>query len=341
MAAKKAWQTIRKNRKMKSGKSSRSLLEVGLSKVSEPRIVSVRTNYGKHIIHQFDKTPSTIACGPFWELRWAFGCPFDCAYCYLRGTSRGNMRPRYVDIQHVLKALDYVFADRHFNRGKPVIFNSGELADSWMNPESMIKIADKFEEQNKHKLLTLTKFGVKNTMVQMLSERFHKQTIVAFSVNATKVAKLYESLAPPPMSRIEAASLLASQGYDVRIRLDPIFPIADWKKHYEDVVYSIFSNFQPNRIILGTPRGLQKTIIFARKAKVDLSWIRYLEKKETGWGWKLPYRTRFEVYQFFYDKILALGFPKDKISMCKETLGMWKAMKLEYTPFTCNCYGRG
>lgn len=340
-AAKKAWQTIRSNRRMKLAESSKTLLEVGVLRISEPSLVSVRTTYGKRIIHQFNKTPSTIACGPFWELRWAFGCPFDCAYCYLRGTSRGNMRPRYVNIKHVLKALEYVFADDRFNNGKPAIFNSGELADSWMNPQNMIQIVDKFEEQNKHKLLTLTKFGVNNSMVRMLLERFHKQTITAFSINATKVAQLYETSAPPPMSRVEAASRLASRGYDVRVRIDPIFPINNWQKHYEDILYSMFSNFEPNRIILGTPRGLQKTILFAKKAGVDLSWIRYLEKKQTGWGWKLPFEIRFEIYQFFYDKLLALGFSKDKISMCKETLAMWKAMKLEYTPFTCNCYGRG
>jgi len=340
-AAKKAWETIRRNKRMNAAQSSKTLLDVGISKISEPKLVSVRTKYGRRIIHQFDKTPSTIACGPFWELRWAFGCPFDCAYCYLRGTMRGKMRPRYVNMRHVFKALDSVFADERFNDGKTALFNSGELADSWMNPQIMIQIADKFEEQNKHKLLTLTKFGSKNSMVRALSEHFHKQTVVAFSINAIKVAQLYERGAPSPMSRIDAASQLATSGYDVRIRFDPIFPVDDWEKEYENIVYSVLSNFEPKRIILGTPRGLQKTIIFGKKAGIDLSWVKYLEKKETGWGWKLPFKTRLRIYQFFYDKLSALGFPENRISMCKETVAMWKAMNLGYTPFTCNCYGRG
>ena len=340
-AARKAWQTIRKRRRKEATQSSGTLSETGFFKVSEPKLASVRTGYGKYIIHQFNKTPSTIACGPFWELRWAFGCPLNCDYCYLRGTSRGNMKPRYVKIDHVLQALDQVFADESFNEGKPAIFNSGELADSWMNPSNMIQIVDKFEEQRKHRLLMLTKLGSNNEMVRLLSEKLRSQTIAAFSINAERVAQTYERLAAAPSSRIEAASRLSKTGYDIRIRIDPIFPITDWQKHYEDVIYSIFAEFEPNRVILGTPRGLRKTIFFARKAGVDLSWIDFLEKKETGWGWKLPFETRFEIYQFMYEKLLALGFDKNKISMCKETLQMWERMGLNYTPFTCNCYGRG
>jgi len=320
---------------------TKPLVEVGVSKINEPSLESVRTDFGKQIIHRFDKTPGSIACGPFWELRWAFGCPFDCAYCYLRGTSRGRMQPRYINAEYILKALDYVFNDSQFNQGKPTIFNSGELADSWMNPQIMIKIVRKFEEQNKHKLLTLTKFGSQNQMVSLLTEHSYKQTIAAFSINSTKVAELYEKSASPPISRIEAASRLSASGYDVRVRIDPIFPIDKWKNHYEDIVFSMFAKFEPNRIVLGTPRGLQKTMIFAKKANLDLSWIGFLEKKETGWGWKMPFELRLEIYRFFYEKLLGLGYSKDKISLCKENVEMWKALGLEYTPLTCNCYGKG
>lgn len=340
-AAKKAWKTIRNKKMEKSARFSKKLLEPGLVKASEPEIITIRTKSGSRIVHRFDKTPSSIACGPFWELRWAFGCPFDCAYCYLRGTMRGKMKPRFLNIQHVLQALQCAFSDSRFNNGNPTIFNTGELADSWMHPPNMIRIIEKFEDQQKHKVLTLTKFGADNPMLEKLKERFYNQTIAGFSINADKAALLYEKSAPSPKSRIEAASQLSRFGYDVRVRIDPIIPINEWKEQYQDLVYSILAKFEPNRIILGTPRGLRKTIIFGKKAGVDLSWTKYLEKKETGWGWKLPFEIRHEVYRFLYDKLLALGFQSQKISMCKETLEMWEAMGLDYEPFTCNCYGKG
>ena len=45
------------------------------------------------IVTRFDKTPlpiesSNVVCPHFLELKWAYGCPFDCAWCYLKGTFR-------------------------------------------------------------------------------------------------------------------------------------------------------------------------------------------------------------------------------------------------------------
>lgn len=153
-----------------------------------PQEVS-RKSYSEKVIRPFHKVPPDIACGRFWELRWAFGCPLGCAYCYLIGTYKGKISPpRYVKIDHVLKALDEIFSDESFNDGKPALINSGELADSLMNPSFMEKIADKFEEQNKHKLLILTKFGTRNILP--LVRRAREQVICAWSINAPKVAVL-------------------------------------------------------------------------------------------------------------------------------------------------------
>lgn len=311
--------------------------DYGLIKIGEPRIGGVRTSYGKGIIKQFDKTPSSIVCGRFWELRWAFGCPFNCAYCYLRGTTRGNMRPRYVPVEDVLHALDAVFNDSSFNDGLPAIFNSGELSDSLMNPKLMAQIVDKFETQNKHKLFLLTK----SNFVDFLLEKPRKQTIVAWSMNPPEVAKRYEDRTAPPEKRIEAARAVQETGYDTRIRIDPIFPIEGWRDHYQSFLYLILSNFTPNRIILGTPRGLHKTIIFAQKAGVDMSWTNYFAPEDTGWGKKLSFEQREEIYSFFYSKLDALGYDISKVSMCKETPSMWEALGRPFSPFTCACYGKG
>jgi len=274
------------------------------------------------IIVPFNKTPRDIVCPHFWELRWAFGCPFDCAYCYLQGTGRGNKTPRYRPITKVIRAIDRAFKDEYFLKN-PSIFNSGELSDSLMNPSYMRQIADFFETQNKHKLLLLTKFA----KVEWLTKEPRKQTIASFSLNATEVWKRWEKRTPSPQQRIVAAKELVESGYEVRIRIDPIFPIENWKTHYEDLIYSLFSGLttDPERITLGTPRGLAKTLMFAK----DKSWekIAFTDKPErTGWGKKAPTPLRKEIYIFFYDKLAKLGFDKSKVAMCKETRSMWKEL---------------
>ena len=339
-AALKAWATI-KRKKRESGGRGVKPIEVFISprlitSLGHPELNSAfETNeesFGNGLVKLFHKTPEDIVCGKFWELRWAFGCPLDCSYCYLRGTMRGRMQPSFVKPEYVIAALDQAF-----QRIKtPSLFNSGELSDSLMNPALMSKIADRFEEQDKHKLVTLSKFGPK--AVGFLLEKPRKQVICAWSLNPPEVAKRWERAAASPDRRIDAASLVAEAGYDIRIRIDPIFPIEDWKTHYGDLLYAIFSAFEPTRIILGTPRGLWKTIKYAKAAGVDMSWSSYFNE-DSGWGKKLDFQQRKEIYTWFYDSLSSLGFDSHRVTMCKETTGMWDSLSLKYLPLTCQCYG--
>ena len=305
-----------------------------LSVIAQPeRDRAYGTKEHPHILYYFRKTPKSIVCPHFWELRWAYGCPYDCAYCYLQGTFYGNKSPRYVKLNEVLATLDYAFKDETL---EPSVFNSGELADSLMNPKRMEKIADKFEEQQKHKLLLLTKGVHDLSKIDFLLKKPRKQTILSLSMNAHIVWNLWEHRTPSLEKRIEIAKKATETGYEVRMRIDPIFPIENWKLHYQNLIYTIFSEMpqEPDRFTLGTPRGLAKTLRFAK----DKSWekIAFTDCPEhTGWGKKPPKSIRKEIYLFFYDKLRNLGFDKSRIAMCKETRSMWKELGLN--PYLCKC----
>ncbi len=339
-AALKAWRTIKRKKRETASQGIRRLQEfvppASIGSLNHPEVTVLEEtreeSFGKGIVKLFQKTPEDIVCGKFWELRWAFGCPLDCNYCYLRGTMRGRMRPSFVKTEHVLAALDEAFA----NIRTPSLFNSGELSDSLMNPLLMSKIADKFEAQERHKLVTLSKFGPK--AVGFLLERPRKQLVCAWSINAPEVAKRWERAAPTPEKRLEAAALASEAGYDVRVRIDPIFPISHWKNHYESLLHMILDAFEPKRIILGTPRGLWKTVKYARASGIDMSWTHYFSE-DSGWGKKLAFEQRIEMYSCFYDKLSSMGYDSKNVTMCKETVPMWDTLRRDYVPLTCQCYG--
>ncbi len=305
-----------------------------MAKVEHPELdTKTPEKFANGIVSLFHKMPSDIACGKFWELRWAYGCPLDCNYCYLRGTMKGKMKPSPLKSKHVLNAIGEAFA----NIKTPSIFNTGELSDSLMYPTLMEKIVDRFEEQSKHKVALLSKMGIR--YIDFLLKKLRKQTICSWSINALPVAKRWEKSAADPHERIDAASMVSSTGYDTRIRIDPIFPIFEWKKHYDEIIDYLFSKFDPQRIILGTPRGLWKTIKYAEDAKIDMSWANFFNE-DSSWGKKLALGQRKEIYQFLIDKLGSLGYVKSRISMCKETPEMWNELQLDYEPLTCNCYGK-
>jgi spore photoproduct lyase len=338
-AAQKAWKTIRSQKRktgaFKTGKITTFALQENKPPATELPVAKEKLEChwtGNRIVVPFDKSPPDISCGRFWELRWAYGCPFNCSYCYLRGTMRGKMKPQFVRTELVLQALDDAFA----KITNPIIFNSGELSDSLMNPPLMEPIVDKFEEQNLHKIYLLTKCGMKN--INFLINKSRKQVICGWSINAKEVAEKWETGAAIPEDRIHAATLASDYDYDTRIRIDPIFPIDDWKKKYSDLIDLIFSNFTPSKIILGTPRGLWKTIHYAKEANADIEWVDFFGE-DSSWGKKLVFKQRKEIYEFFLEKLLAAGYPRANISMCKETIELWKALELNAVSGSCNCYG--
>jgi len=271
------------------------------------------------IIKRFDKTPpptkqTNVICPHFLELKWAYGCPFDCAWCYLKGT----FRFRAEGTKPVIK--NYEKIELHTRRflnevTTPEILNTGEIADSLMwegSSKSFSKfIIPVFQEQDKHKVLFVTKSD--NTK-NLLEINPHNQAIISFSLNADEVAKTWERGAPSVDRRIEAGRQLSQAGYEVRVRIDPMMPVLHWKTHYTDLVDQLFTSFVPARITLGSLRGLQSTI----NGATDKSWQEYL-KESSNWGKKVEFDTRREIYATIID-LLEQSYNYKKLALCKETL---------------------
>jgi len=288
------------------------------------------------IIKRFDKTPlpvraASVVCPHFLELKWAYGCPFDCAWCYLKGTFRfqpTKTKPVFKDYQkielHTRRFLEEVIT--------PEILNTGEIADSLMGeglsqPFSQF-IIPMFEEQNRHKVLFLTK---SDNIKHLLQINPHNQVIMSFSLNPDEVAKRWERGAPSVDRRIEAGRKLSQVGYEVRIRIDPIVPVLDWKTHYTKLIDQLFSSFIPSRITLGSLRGLQSTI----NGSTDRSWLEYL-KENSNWGKKIDFKTRYETFATIINQ-LKETYNYNDIALCKETLAMWGRLGMDYKKIKCNC----
>ena len=288
------------------------------------------------IITRFDKTPlprkaTDVICPHFVELKWAYGCPFDCSWCYLKGTFRfkpDGLKPVIKDMNkvglHVKAFLDEV--------KEPEILNTGEIADSLMmeNGSNAFSkfIIPLFETQNKHKVLFVTK---SNNIKNLLKINLHNQVIVSFSLNALPVVELWERKAPRLLQRMRAAEKLYKAGYEVRIRIDPMVPIDNWEEPYRDLLDNIFSRFRPERMTIGSLRGLQSTV----NSTKDRSWVHYL-KETSNWGKKVDFTTRLKMYSSV-TAYLRKEYRYNKVALCKETKAMWQKLGMNYKNIKCNC----
>lgn len=288
------------------------------------------------IITIFDKTAKPVNkndvwCPHFVEFKWANGCNFDCSWCYLNGTLRFRPMGKKPYVKYPEKIKQHL--REYFSQvTEPTLLNSGELCDSLVNDGNGFLLCKDiipiFKTQNIHKLLILTKSA---NVRDLLRSKSQNHIVVSFSVNSFEVAKRWEKKAPSPKKRIEAAKKLCDEGYEIRLRIDPIIPVENWKDEYLELVDFIFSKFTPERITLGSLRGLQSTINNCK----DKTWVKYLEER-TNWGLKVAFDKRFEIYRTMI-KYLKKEYNYKSIGLCKETLEIWEKLGMDYSRNKCNC----
>jgi spore photoproduct lyase len=111
---------------------------------------------------------------------------------------------------------------------EPVMFNSGELADS-LSMEHLTRAGREFipwfaNSENGY-LFMLTKSDNVDDILDLVH---NGHTIIAWSINEETVSRKFEFGAPLFNRRLEAAVKVQKAGYPVRIRLDPIVPFEGW-----------------------------------------------------------------------------------------------------------------
>lgn len=277
-------------------------------------------------IHYFDQTPAGIICPHFYILAFANGCPFQCEYCYLYLTLRHYPEPTVFSntarmYQEVREWLRYT--------EEPSVLNTGEVADSlaW---DRQVRLSENliplFADQTKHKLLFLTK----STVISGLKKiEPNPQVIVSFSLNADKVARLYEHRAPPVALRLKSASELKRLGYKIRIRIDPIIPIDNWKMEYLPLIDKV-NELEPETVTLGSLRFFPNLLNYARYGKDVFKYA--CDNHDPDGRFRIPYEQRLEIYQYFIFQL-----PARRLGLCKETETLHKQLCLNGVNQNCNC----
>lgn len=272
----------------------------------------------------FGKNPVDIVCPQFWELKWAVGCPYNCSYCFLQGTFYGRKSFRLKDLSRLGRELEELlsWAD---SAGLRLLLNAGELCDSLAVPDATAKLVDTLKKVMArhpiHKILFVTKAGLHQVKRFIESVKgFEELFVVSFSVNAHSVAKSFE-VAPAVEDRLRAAVALQELGIEIRIRIDPMIPVDGWENDYRSLVENVITKYglEPERITIGSLRGLLKTIKFSRNRK----WADYLRNGEkTGWGLKIEHTIRKYMYRTVIETLKMYGY-RGYISLCKETHNIW------------------
>ncbi len=312
-----------KNKSLPSPGGQRPLFKPEKEMPSSPYLERKRHS---NFIHYFDKTPPGIVCPHFYILAHANGCPYACHYCYLKLTLRHYPEPTvftntarmFQEIREWLLSLN-----------QPSVLNTGELSDSlgWdLSTNLSVNLVPLFANQKKHKLLFLTKSATIDNLMKMAP---NKQVIVSFSINAAPVSEMYEKASPSPEERLEAARRLKEHGYEVRLRLDPMIPVADWKGHYGDIIDKM-NQVGPSIVTLGSLRYF-RNLENHQKTETDI----FSYGKDHGdpdGRLRVDRDTRTAMYRFCLDRLQCM-----RVGLCKETVDVHRDLGLPAGNQSCNC----
>jgi spore photoproduct lyase len=186
------------------------------------------------------------------------------------------------------------------------------------------------------KLLFLTK---SDCVGNLLGLEHRGRVIVSFSVNTAKVHQYMEHRTPTPLKRLEAAKKVQDAGYEVRLRIDPVFEYSTWEADYKTLVDQIFAFVSPSRITIGEYRPAAGLIrhIASRFPDTRLLKINGSLVAEAG-KLRYPPEKRQKMFKTIVDAIRNRE-RNMSIALCKENAGVWKSVGLNGAGLCCNCLG--
>jgi ParB/RepB/Spo0J family partition protein len=228
------------------------------------------------------------------------------------------------------------------------MYDCGELADS-LAMEHLTKSGQEFipwfGKQENGYLYMLTK---SDNVDSILKLEHNKHTIIAWSINSDFVSRLYEIGAPAFRDRLKAAKKVQDAGYPIRIRLDPIIPVTDWKTKYAGTIKAIFDDLKPERITLGTLRleaqlyNMRDSIFNNPKLKEIVGTLTPMLEESTLISgnksigkYSFSQDQRIELFSYAIAEIRKHS--ECDIALCKETKDVWDSVGLDLKECKCVC----
>jgi len=299
-------------------------------------------------VDTFTMPDDRMVCPHFERLKLASnGCFYQCDWCYLKLTYRAafpfiTVRVQYDRIKEQLQK-------RLSGSEEPVVFNSGELADS-LSMEDLTRAGQEFipwfGQQKNGYLYMLTK---SDNVDEILDLPHNGHTIITWSMNNNEVSRKFETGAPCFKQRLAAAKKVQEAGYRIRIRLDPIVPIEGWQVAYGETIRRILENISPETVTIGTLRfedgfyKMRNTLFRSQELARFVDGMVPMFQPKLFPGTKRPKSGKYSFSEEERAEIFSFAIAQIRrhsdcpIALCKESERVWDLVGLDLSKCQCAC----
>src|SRR2546421_6710229 len=308
------------------------------------------------IVYDWHGDKQTFCPPMWWDLAIGSGaCGLGCRSCFLMLTHRIKRDPSrhllYDNLDDFVHAAEKWLNDparrRQHTLGVGIDRSDSLLYEGVV--QHVRSLAPLFSDPHRNlsgnKLILLTKTANTHYLADIIPA--HRANIVAsFSLNPEPIADMWEGkwpdtgerITPSISKRLEAIKYAQDLGFEVRVRVDPILTPHGWEEHYAAFVAEVKSmhiNF--HYWTLGTYREKNAQLDGWRErwGLLPMEWQpRDDELVKDGTHRHLPEAHRIEIYTKVRD-IIQREFPRGRVSLCKETHSVRRAVAL--CNADCNC----
>ena len=159
-------------------------------------------------------------------------CPYDCHYCYLQGMYSGANLVVFVNLEDYFQAAIKAFDLRPSTRFPMPLALSYDT--DLLALEGLLGYAREWTDWARGKKDIVLEIRTKSAASRFLEEVEPADNVhLAWTLSPEAIARGYEQGAPSLERRIQARIRALERGWKVRICLDPLLRIPQWREHYQ------------------------------------------------------------------------------------------------------------
>ena len=263
------------------------------------------------------KAPEDFGIGNSYNFYFShmYNCLYDCEYCFLQGMYSSADYILFVNFEDFEEEIKDKIS---FLKNEKVTFFSGYDCDS-LAFEKISGFVRYFLPIFKNFPNVDIELRTKSIQIDPLISMVPiSNCIVAFSLMPTEIAKKIDHKAPSIEKRINMISKLASMGWKIGLRFDPLIYGENWKNLYINLFDNVFKNIDKKVIHSITLGPLRFPKAMFKKIKSMNPRSKLLSDSLTLRGNKISYSNDIELeMQSFCIELLKQYSPETLFFSCK------------------------
>ena len=231
-------------------------------------------------------------------------CVYQCEYCFLQGMYPSANIVIFVNLEDTFKEIE-----RHLEKKKMYVCISYESDLTALDHlTDFISEWIGFADRNDNLTVEMrTKSAGFASFASIKTPP--KNFILAWSISPEKIIQKYEKRTPSLKARLESIERAIQAGWNVRICIDPILRVHDWKSMYEELAEQIKEKI-PMKLLYGISAGVfrlpKKSLKVMRSRNPQSSLLAY-PYTLTSTGWSYDENQIIEMTGLMIDGIMAMG----------------------------------